>query len=203
MMPLLAILIPTLNEREQLFNRLLEQLNNQRAGKECIIIPNFDDREKSTGVKRNECLDKAREANASHVAFFDDDDLPGPNYIDLQMEVVHGNYDCGSLWGQYWENGKMSNPFHHSIIYDKWFQDSKYFYRNPNHLNCIKLELLNDIRFQDKTIGEDGHYSIDLHKAGLLKNEFQINEIIYYYFAGGKKNHSLEPLMAAQRGTKL
>lgn len=203
MMPLLAILIPTLTERVQLFHRVVNQLNDQRAGHDCVIIYNEDQGQVSTGEKRNDLLDKAREKNASHIAFVDDDDLVGPNYVALNMEAVHGNYDCAELWGQYYENGKQLNPFHHSILYDHWFQDAKLYYRNPNHLNCIKLELLKDIKFQDKTIGEDGHYSIDIQKSGLLKKQFPINEIIYYYFAGSKKNHKLEPIMAAQRGTKL
>lgn len=203
MKPLLAILIPTTPDRQQLLDRVVAQLNAQRAGKDVILIINEDNYQKTTGRKRNELLDSAREQSASHIAFVDSDDLIGPNYIERNMEAVNGNYDCAELWGQYYENGKQMNPFHHSIAHDHWWQDEKFYYRNPNHLNCIKLDLLKDIRFQDKTIGEDGHYSIDLQKAGVLKNEYPIKEIIYYYFAGGNKNHGIEPLMAERRGIAL
>jgi hypothetical protein len=203
MKPLLAILICHLPERKQLLDRVIGQLNEQRKGEDCIVLINSDNREKTTGEKRNELLDQARELNASHIAFVDDDDLIGPNYVKHQMAVTNGDYDCGELWGQYWENNQKLNPFHHSIVHDHWWQDSKFYYRNPNHLNCIKLELLKDIRFQDKTVGEDGHYSIDIQKAGLLKNEYPIKEIIYYYFAGGKRDHKKEMSWALSRGTKL
>lgn len=207
MTPLLAILIPYTPDRQQLYDRLVKELDRQRVGHNCIIISNLTKHSNNggptTGQKRNELLDAARKQGASHVAFFDSDDLPGPNYVERNMEAVNGDYDCAELWGQYYENGKQMNPFHHSIIHDHWWQDSKFYYRNPNHLNCIKLELLKDIRFKDKTIGEDGHFSIDIQKAGFLKREYPIKEIIYYYFAGRNKNHALEPAMALKRGTKL
>lgn len=203
----LAILIPYTPDRQPLFDRLVKELDRQRAGYDCIIISNLTKHSKdggpTTGQKRNELLDAAREQGASHVAFIDVDDLVSPRYVEAVMPGVIGDYDCCELWGQYYENGKQMNPFHHSIIHDHWWQDSKFYYRNPNHLNVIKLELLKDIRFQDKTIGEDGHFSIDIQKAGLLKREYPIKEILYYYFAGSKKNHAIEPTMALKRGTKL
>lgn len=135
----------------------------------------------------------------------DVDDLPGPNYCKIGLETMRGGYDCAELWGQYYENNKKMNPFHHSIVHDHWWQDDKFYYRNPNHLNFIKLDLIIDIKFKDQTVGEDGHFSIALQKAGVLKNQYPVNEIIYYYFAGNKKTkkHDMEMSWALQRGTKL
>lgn len=202
---MLAILIPTLNERVQLFYRVVDQLNKQRVGKPVIIILKADDGEMTTGAKRNWCLDEARRLGASYVSSVDDDDLVGPTYIQRGIETMEGGYDCAELWGQYYENNKMMNPFHHSIKHDHWHQDAKFYYRNPNHLNFIKLELLKDIRFRDQTVGEDGHYSIDLQKSGLLKKEYPVKEIIYHYFAGDKrkKNYAMEPVWAERRGIRL
>lgn len=209
MKPLFAILIPTTYDRQRLYDRVVDQLTKQIGNKECVIIPNLTKRwtegGPTTGFKRNEGLDSARAINASHIAFVDSDDLVGPNYIERNMEAVYGNYDCAELWGQYYENNKQFNPFHHSIIHDHWHQDDRFYYRNPNHLNCIRLDHLKDIKFQDKTIGEDAHYSIDIQKTGRLKNEYPIKEIIYYYFSGKPeiKNYAMEPIWAEQRGIKL
>jgi glycosyltransferase involved in cell wall biosynthesis len=205
MKPLFAILICHLPEREQLLNRVMDQLTIQRKGHEdqVKILINTSDRSKTTGAKRNELLDWAKEENASHIAFVDDDDLVSPNYIERVLPGVEGDFDCCELWGQYWENNKQFNPFHHSIIHDHWWQDDKFYYRNPNHLSCIKLDLLKNIRFQDKTVGEDAHYSIDIQKAGLLKREYPIKEILYFYFAGSKRDHSKELGWAQARGTTL
>ena len=207
MEPLLAILIPYTPDRKPLLDRLVKQLDEQIKDHPVMVIGHVTKAHKlggkTTGQKRNELLDAAREHQATHVAFIDSDDLISPRYIEKVIEAVNGNYDCAELWGQYYENGRQLNPFHHSIIHDHWWQDDKFYYRNPNHLNVIKLSCLDMIKFQDKTIGEDGHYSIDLQKAGVLKKEYPIKEILYYYFAGSRKNHAQEPMMAKKRGIKL
>jgi glycosyltransferase involved in cell wall biosynthesis len=207
MTPLLAILIPYTPDRKIVCDRVTNLLYSQINEHPVIIIKNLTRRHKdggpTTGFKRNQLLEGARNNGASHVAFVDSDDLVSPNYIEAVMPGVYGDYDCCELWGQYYENGKQMNPFHHSIVHDRWWQDSKFYYRNPNHLNVIKLSLLNNIKFKDQTIGEDGHFSIAIHESGVLKNEYPIKEIIYYYFAGGNKNHIQEPGMAQRRGVKL
>lgn len=178
----LAVLIPTLTDRAKLLNRLMAELDRQRKGKDVIVITLEDSGEKTTGQKRNELIQSAVEAEAEYVSFFDDDDLPGENYITRNLEGIAGGFDCCSLTGRIYFKGKPGNPFIHSIKYDHWWQDKNFYYRCPNHLNCIKLELIKDISFQDKYIGEDGNFSMDVQKAGVLKTEFEIKEIIYHYY---------------------
>ena len=151
MKPLLAILIPYTPDRQLLYDRVTTQIRGQIQNHPVIIIANMDQGHKyggkTTGQKRNELLDEARSANASHIAFVDSDDLVSHHYIERIIPSVYGDYDRCELWGQYYENGRQLNPFHHSIIHDHWWQDDKFYYRNPNHLNVIKLELLKDILF--------------------------------------------------------
>lgn len=205
----LALLIPYTFDIQQLYERVYKQLIDQISYHPVTVLsyptPHSNHGGPSTGIKRNWLLDRARDMRASHIAFIDSDDLIGPNYIEAVMPGVYGDYDCCELWGQYYVLGKPGMPFHHSIIHKEWWQDDKAYYRNPNHLSVIKLEHLHDIRFQDKTVGEDGHYSIDIQKTGRLKKEYPIKEIIYHYFDGDKarKNHAIEPMIAEERGTKL
>lgn len=195
---LLAILIPTLTERQQLLNRLLAELDKQRVDKNVIVIISEDQRQKTTGQKRNELIEEAVIQGADYVAHFDEDDLPGPNYIERNLEGVNTGVDVCSLWGQLYIHNKPQNPFHHSLIYDHWYQDKTMYMRNPNHLNCMKLSLIKDIKYQHITVGEDGQMSISLQKAGVLKTEYKINETIYHYFTG-KKNHAIEPSIMINR----
>lgn len=199
---MIAILIAHLPERAHLLARVLSQLDEQRAGKDVKVFIDHST-EYTTGQKRNRLLVKAEAERANYIAFIDDDDLIGPNYIKLSLECEASGMDCMELWGQYWENNVKHPPFHHSIKYDRWFQDAKAYYRTPNHLNLVKLSLLKDIRFKNLTIGEDGNYSIDLQKAGVLKTMYPVNEIIYYYFAGGRRDRDKEPQMALDRGTAI
>jgi cellulose synthase/poly-beta-1,6-N-acetylglucosamine synthase-like glycosyltransferase len=180
--PLLAILIPTLTSRAHLLERLVAELDKQRAGKNVILIIAEDQGQKTTGQKRNELVQAAVINEADYICFIDDDDLPGENYIVRMLEGMALGVDCCSLLGRIYFKGRPGNPFHHSIKYDHWYQDKNMYYRNPNHLNCIKLDLVKDIPFNDQTIGEDGHWSIALQQAGVLKNEYEINEVIYHYY---------------------
>jgi|SRR6478609_2116271 len=189
----LGILIPTLDERVDLFNRLTGELTKQMnevdpEGKDVCFIWHRDNKEWTTGAKRNFLIQMAVERKCEYIAFHDDDDLPGPTYIKRGLEVAESGLDCGELFGQYYENGKKNNPFHHSLKYDHWYQDAQMFYRNPNHLNFLRLDKVKDIKYPDITVGEDGQYSIALQKAGVLKTEYPIPEIIYYYYAGNPKH---------------
>lgn len=187
----LAILIPTLTERKHLFercyNELTRQINALENPSDVKIFPLEDQRQHTTGAKRNDLKDAAYIQGYKYGAFLDDDDMPRENYIKLQLEVANSGLDCGSLWGQIYWNGKPGKPFHHSVVYTAATEDDKFYYRAPNHLNAINLHLVRDIRFQDKNFGEDGCWMEDIQKARVLKTEYQINEIIYDYFCGHTK----------------
>jgi hypothetical protein len=199
----LAILIPTIHEREGLRHRLIRELEvqigqNIRAidyHKEIDIIINVDGREKLIGQKRNELIQRAVEKKAEYIAFFDDDDLPGPTYIKRGLEVAESGMDCGELWGQIYWDGKPGNPFHHFINCVnpangkiEWWQDDKFYYRMINHLNFQKLSLVKDIPFPEKNFGEDGVQSELMRDAGVFKTMYPIPEVIYHYFNGTPKH---------------
>lgn len=188
----LAILIPTLDDRINLFERSTNALNAQinylSKNTEIKIFSLSDNGKTSTGEKRNILVREAFDAGYEYAAHFDDDDLPADNYMQNQYAVTESGMDCGSFWGQiYWE-GKKGKPFHHSIKYPEWFEDDKYYYRCVNHLNCVRLDILKDYPFPDQTFGEDGIQSMSMKNAGVLKTEYQINEIMYHYFCGKIKN---------------
>lgn len=206
MKPLLALLIPTTPDRQRLLDRLMKELDRQRAGHDCIVIINdtasHKDGGPTTGDKSNQLIQAARDQNATHIARFDSDDLPGPNYIARNMEGVNGDYDCNELYGRIYFHNKPGNIFHHSVEYDHWFQDDKMYFRMPNHISTIKLEHCNGIEFQDKTVGEDFWWSEALRKSGRLKKQYPIKEVIYHYFCG-KRNYDLEPGLVQQTGVSI
>lgn len=195
----LAILIPTLTERIQLRYRLVDHLMPQiiKLKADVKLIFNVDEGQKSTGQKSNELIQSALEAGAEYIARFDDDDLPGPTYIQRGIEVVDSGMDCGELWGQIYFNSVPGNPFHHSIDHTEWWQDDKAYYRCPNHLNFVKLELVKDIHYPDITKGEDHSWSKGVLNAGVLKTEYKIPEIIYHYFTEAR-DHKRETAIMKQ-----
>lgn len=182
----LGILIPTIEGREGMLNRLLTILQPQveKYGDDVEVIVLKDNREKTIGEKRNILTLMAIAKKCTHRAFIDDDDTISNDYLDLNMPGVYGDYDCNSLVGIYSENGKINPKKHiflHSLKYTHWYEDSKYYYRNPNHLNVVKLSLIAHINFQEKNFGEDGCWSEDVAKEQLLKREYEITKPFYNY----------------------
>lgn len=55
----------------------------------------------------------------------------------------------------------------------------------------MKLANIKDVRFEDKTFGEDMCWAMEIVKNNLLKTEYTIEENIYHYF-NGKKNTPIE-----------
>ncbi len=193
MKPKLAILIPTIEGREEMFYRLMDILKPQveKYSGDVGILVLRDNKEMTIGGKRNQLTKHAIDFEATHRVFIDDDDTVTDDYLDLNMPGVYGDYDCNSLVGVYSVNG-IINPtkhiFIHSLKYTHWHEDDRFYYRNPNHLNVIKLDLIKDLKFQEKNFGEDGCWSEDLAKDGKLKNEYEIKTPFYNYLFRTKVN---------------
>lgn len=182
MKPLLAILIPTLSERQKLFNRVMAALDKQRVGKNVIIIYSEDSKQFTTGGKRNALIQAAVQNNADYICFMDDDDIPGETYIQRGIETANSGLDCGELWGNYYERGKLIKPFHHYLGCTHAWDDRQKFHRPPNHLNFMKLNLVKDFAFQNKTFGEDMTWAMEIQNSGSFKTMYKIPEIIYHYY---------------------
>jgi hypothetical protein len=188
----LAILIPTLESRSFLLKRcmtnLVAQILHAKADEDVKILTLLDNGEMSTGAKRNQLVKDAAELGFETYAFIDDDDLPGPTYIQRGLEFVASGMDCASLVGQIYWDGKPGKPFLHSLEWKEWFEDDKFYYRMPNHLNFVRMDKVKDIQFPDQKFGEDGQWSYAVRDAGVLKTEFKIEEVIYHYFCGEPKS---------------
>lgn len=187
----LAILICTLPERKESFNRLLECLNKQiyalkNPNDVKIFYSELSKREATTGAKRNALVEIAAAHNAEYLAHHDDDDLPGKNYIKNALEGISKGVDCCSLIGQIYWSGKPGKPFYHSKDITEWWEDDQKYYRCVNHLNVQKTSLVKDIPFPDKVFGEDGVQSYAMRDKGIFKTEHKIEEIQYHYFCGTK-----------------
>lgn len=182
-MPDLSILIPTLPKRFEMFNSLKAELMKQSEGYDVEIL-SWNEETASIGAKRNYLLGWAR---GKYVAFFDDDDQPGPNYIKLIMEGIIHDVDCCSLTGEITFDGKNPRKFIHSLKYDSWFEKDGIYYRPPNHLNCIRATIAKQFHFPTTNHGEDKVWSMAIQKSGALKTEHEINETIYHYKFISKK----------------
>jgi glycosyltransferase involved in cell wall biosynthesis len=176
---ILSILIPTIKKREMFFNDLMANLLEQIGNSDVEILVDKSETD-SIGTKRNELL---RGASGEYVCFFDDDDLPGKDYISTLLEAIEINPDCVSLRGIMTTNGSNPEIFEHSLKYKSWrTTNNKIKYeRYPNHLNCIRADIAKQFKFPEINHGEDYDWSKRLHESGLLKTEYYTDKILYYY----------------------
>lgn len=184
----LSILICHLPERAEFYQRLRDQLDPQIKPYQFnieVITDSSPKGKKSIGKKRNELMSLA---TGEYVAFIDDDDRIGPNYINHAMEGISYGVDCCGLTGVITEDGENPKKFVHSNRYDSWFEKDGVYYRNNNHLNTVRASIAKQMRFPDNSMGEDHDYSKQLLASGLLKTEYwNENEIIYMYDYRSKK----------------
>ena len=86
---ILSILIPSINERAGmlagLLRKLEEQINLCQAKDKVEIRVSIDNKEKSTGKKRNELLN---EALGEWVVFADDDDELADCYVEEILKAL-------------------------------------------------------------------------------------------------------------------
>lgn len=183
----LTILIPTLPQRKDFYDRLRAALAYQALDTGLYFkVQDDDDTNCSIGVKRQRMMMKV---DTPYMAFFDDDDMPGPNYLKHLFEGIEKGVDCCSLHGIITTDGKDPKHFYHSIQYTEMFERDNVYYRPIMHINCIKTELAQQCVFPDWQRSEDSNFCFQLRDKGLLKTEHQIPEVIYNYLYVSDKRY--------------
>jgi glycosyltransferase involved in cell wall biosynthesis len=181
---ILSILIPTLPERIEKFNKLFFDINFQLEKQNAFgiveILIDEAPKGKSIGQKRNELLQKA---TGEYICFIDDDDKISDEYLRLVLKALKSKPDCLSLRGVITFDGHEPKLFEHSIKYSEYRTTANVitYERYPNHLNVIKSSIAKQFTFPEINFGEDTDWATQINKSGLLKKEVYIEEIIYYY----------------------
>ena len=184
----LSVLICSLEERSESLTKLLTSINNFKANSslKVEVLTNIDNRQKTVGTKRNELVEQAQ---GKYACFIDDDDEIDPEYfvhIGNALEAVP-DADCTSLIGKYYVDGEFQKHFYHSVKFKDHMQDNETYYRPPNHLNPILTGYIKQIRFPEKSFGEDLDFTMRLSKSMLIAKEVQLTKPLYSYYFNSKK----------------
>jgi len=178
----LSILVCTVEDRKPCLQKLEECLRPQLHSSVELIV-NSDDRKISIGAKRNKLLSQS---TGRYVCYVDDDDVVSNDYVESILKAIEDRPDVVGITLEYYMDNIFNGHATHSIQYDHWWQEHDdttqlmRYYRNPNHLNPVKREFVNAVRFPDVSFGEDQNYSSRL--LPFLKKETFIERPIYYYY---------------------
>ena len=182
----LSILIPSIFERSESFNSLVSnlkaQINSCGFDNSVSIISLIDNRgDMSVGNKRNLLIEMAK---SEYIVFVDDDDVPANDYVLELMTAIQSNADVIPINGfmttngahrAYWEMGI-------NLPYDTIKLNGKVSYRRfPNHIACMKRELILPYKFKDISFGEDYEWAKRLNDNKVFKTEHRITKPIYHY----------------------
>lgn len=188
MKPLLTVLIPTLDERHIYFQNLIEQLRPQVSDK-VLILSASDNRELTTGQKRNHLIDQCE---TEWCVFIDDDDQIAHNYIERHLAILNAKPETDAIGflGTIWTNGKQPHQFEHK--HGNEYKEDKSsgvirYIRPIMHINAIRTEIARKVRYPDLTFAEDYDYGQRLAHSGLIKNAEFINEVMYHYLYRSNK----------------
>jgi len=183
----LSILIPTLNEpfNVQMLRRLNSAIDPQIAKYPGQIEKYINDKGRSisTGAKRNQMI---RDTDSDYFVFIDDDDIIHPMYVDRLMEGINKGVDVITFCGEMHTRHRPGSPVVSKVDFiiklgESYEERDGKYYRFPNHLSCIRRDLVHHIKFPDKTKGEDYPWAKMIHDKRLLKTEHHIQEKIYTY----------------------
>jgi glycosyltransferase involved in cell wall biosynthesis len=181
---LFSILVPTLYERRARFAELRDKLQGQidRAGlsEQVEILDLCDNREQSIGAKRNELIARAQ---GKYIAFVDDDDDVSAEYVPLIYNTLreHPQADCVGITGMVMFRGVHPRRFVYSIAYDHYFSRKGVYYRPPYILNPVRRAVALDFPYAPINFNEDIDWALRVARAGALKREVMLREILYYY----------------------
>ncbi len=203
----LSILIATTTDRVGLFDELLHKFDKQlqervgwiakgnsgsdvvhRVTDEVELIALCDDKQMSIGRKRQQLLYMA---SGEWIVFFDDDDDPAPNYVDLILSHMTDEYDCMGIKVKMTTNGTNEQTCLHRYG-RKWAENQEgYNYVRPIiHFNPVRRILALKAGFKDLRFGEDRDYSDRLNR--LVKKEIFIDEWLFHYRYSNKMPHNLK-----------
>jgi len=174
-------LIPTLEERELLFIGLYYDLLHQKSHYDNVSIRVYcDDRQRTTGYKRNALI---AICDTDYLVFFDDDDLPSPDYISSICRVLDEvpSVDCITFDADVTYDGKSPTPIYCNIRNKTFLQERGCYRRPPMHFNVIRSSIAKEYPFPDQSKGEDVAWVKTLVREGALKESFHIDKILYHY----------------------
>jgi len=171
----ISILIASLHSRHQQLETLLKELLYQRMDNPLVeILTNIDNKEKSTGLKRQELL---QQATGKYIIFIDDDDWPEPCYISELLKAAESDADCFAMNGWITTNG--TNRIDWALSKDYTNHGVTFYYRKTNHITGVKRDIALKAGFPDKSNAEDKAYSDKV--APLCKTEYKIIPAMYHY----------------------
>ena len=188
----LSILVCTVTSRVNDFlPKIISKLEKQAEGKAVEILYLGDNRKRSIGAKRNDLLLLSK---GVYSCFIDDDDDISDDYVDTILNIIENSKPSPdvivfqAMFKDVLQG--IEKPVKYSAGFLKDFEDADYFYRLPNHLTPMKMEILSKIWFKEVNYGEDFDFAKQIKPY--LNTQASVSKILYYYNYNANLSESRE-----------
>ena len=182
MTPNWTILIATLGQRQERFQRLLQHLLPQieQAEGRVNVLAYWNNGERPLAEVRQALVE---EADGTHISFVDDDDLVASTYVSCILKKLTDTpgIDYVGFRLQCYVDGHPLKPTYHSLKYDKWYDDTRGYYRDISHLNPVRRELALKADFRKADPPEDVSWADQLR--GVLRTQQYVDDVMYQYYS--------------------
>lgn len=188
MPPTWSILVPTLGERRELFERLMRALLPQTEP--------YEGRVKVVGYYNNGSpgLPTIRQHMVNHtetgyLSFVDDDDMVPPYFVDETMRALEQGPDYVGWQVQCYSDGVPTAVSYHSLEHKGWTNLPDRYLRDISHINPIRTSIAKRVDFRRARPGqpEDRAWVAQLRHGNKLKTQVVIDRIMYHYlFSTGR-----------------
>jgi hypothetical protein len=182
---LLTVMIPAVLDR--LDSLLLKELSRQATllpHREVEILALYDNRRRSTGLKRQALLDVAY---GNFVTCLDDDDGVAPDYLECVLDAINENPDVDVIVFNSSSSLNGEPPF--TVITGIEFENEQCrkdasgkwvnIHRKPWHWCVWNARLAHAATFPDGYIDDDWYWLRQM--IPLVKTQHRIDKTLHYY----------------------
>lgn len=199
--PLWTILIPTLGQRRELLERLLDRLMPQvdEAGGAVQILAYWNNGEQSLPEIRQRLIEAV---NTPYLSFVDDDDLVEPDFVPAILEALRTGPDFVGFNVQCYTDNQPQGVAYHSLQHRRWREVDGKLLRDISHINPMRTKAAKAVTFRIARPGqpEDRMWVQQLRARRLLKAEVVIDRVLYHYLWSDSTSAWRRPSRSIRKG---
>jgi len=192
--PQLTVGVLSISSRVRRFlPTLIHKLAAQAEGRPVELVALLDNRRASIGAKRNAL---SAIAHGQYIAFVDDDDDVADDYVETLLAAIEANpgVDCIVFDARVTHDGGHGKSCRYGLEYANEDRPDGY-YRRPNHLCCIRANLVKTVPFEDVSWHEDFFWADAIGPH--LRTQARIEKVLYHYRYDSATSESAAPQIRA------
>lgn len=128
-------------------------------------------------------------ATGDYISFFDDDDVPAPDFVPSILPLLDGVDQVGFRLQCYIDGTPFARTLH-TLAAKGWHDDGETYWRDISHLTPMRRELALLEPFEGRH-GEDERWARAMRRRGVVKTERVVDldgPPMYHYLMRPRKN---------------